>query len=395
MSAARLKALKLVLLATAALMLATPAYAAQEKTLVTFHNGGLPSDGLVAWQGKLYGSTEYGGQYGLGNVFEISQSGGVFTYKSIYDFKPEDHAAGPMWAVTFDRAGNLYGTLPSSGTHAAGAIYRLSPENDTWRLTVIYNFTGDEDGFVPDSKLTFDPEGNLYGATTFGGTTGSGTIFQLIPSGDHWTERTIHTFNGATDGRSPEELVLSNDGRLFGFGCQAGPANKGTIFQLTKDGDNWQFTVLYDFGAPNDGSFITGRPVLDGEGHIYGSSQRGGASDLGTLFRFDLNTGVNTILHSFEGVPDAATPYEDLLLDRQGHIWGAAGGGTGNGGSGFGTIFEYIPAEASYKLVYRFGQSGGHFPNGRLIQDLNGNLYGTTEEGGPDEGTGTVFQIKP
>ncbi|MBA3912406.1 MAG: hypothetical protein H0X25_00765 [Acidobacteriales bacterium] len=393
MSPGRLKALKLFLLACVVLMLTMPLYAAQEKTLVTFHHGALPSDGLVAWQGKLYGSTEYGGQYGLGTIFELSESGGVFSEKVIYNFQPDHDNGGPMWKVTFDRVGNLYGTSPNGGLYGLGAIYRLAPENGTWTGTILYSFTGGNDGADPDSKLTFDPEGNLYGATTFGGSTGYGVIFQLTPSGDQWTETTIHAFNGPTDGRSPQGLVLTQDGHLLGFGCQSGPAGNGTIFQLKKAGEAWQFTVLYDFSQPNDSSFITGSPVLDAQGRIYGSSSAGGTDGKGTLFRFDQTTGVSAILHNFKGKPeDGASPDGDLLLDPQGRVWGV----TSIGGMGNGTIFAYTPSDNSYQVLYEFfGQNMGHFPNGGLIEDANGNLYGTTEEGGPNQGSGTVFQVKP
>lgn len=386
------------IVACVALLLATNLYAAKAKKLVSFGGdaGSFPTNGMTAWQGSFYGTTDYGAEHDNGTVYQLSEANGVFTFKIVYVFQGDAYEGNGGAEVTFDRAGNLYTPTAGGRIYRDGTITMLTPQEGLWKRNILYTFTGKEDGSVPVSKPIFDPRGNLYGATIHGGKYGTGVIFQLTPVGDHWVETVIHDFNPETDGWIPEDFVLDDDGSLLGFTCYGGPSGGGTIYRLKKDGDSWTFNVLYDFTAPHDSSRLVGRPIRDGLGNIYGMAVRGGTYDKGTLFKFNLASREETILHQFQGgQEDGADPYGNLLLDRDGNIWGATRyGGLGNGNSGFGTIFQYIPSSDTYNLVFKAVSEVGNFPNGGLVQDAQGNLYGTAAYGG-NVNWGTIFQLKP
>jgi uncharacterized repeat protein (TIGR03803 family) len=150
-------------------------------TLHTFsggNNGGLCYAGLVLdSQGNLYGATSAGGTYGEGLVFELSPSNGSWNYSVIYSF---EGGPGPFDALTFDAAGNLYGTTMGGGLGDAGTVFKLSPSNGSWTETVLHNFTFQTEWF-PYSSVAFDNQGNLYGTTFDGGAYGRGTVWEITP----------------------------------------------------------------------------------------------------------------------------------------------------------------------------------------------------------------------
>ncbi|MBA3914561.1 MAG: hypothetical protein H0X25_12100 [Acidobacteriales bacterium] len=194
-----------------ALTLAGHAFATKARMLFNIAPAGKdPGGGLVAWQGSFYGTTSGGGAYDCGTVYQISQSGGVFTRNVVYAFKPA-LGCGPLAPVTFGKDGNLYGTTARGGASDNGTVFELKPENGEWVETVLYNFQGAPDAGVPCTKLVFDPEGHLYGTTIFGGTADTGSVFKLTPEGEQWTESVIHSFQRS---RSDWEYAAG-----FGTGC--------------------------------------------------------------------------------------------------------------------------------------------------------------------------------
>jgi uncharacterized repeat protein (TIGR03803 family) len=218
-----------------------------EELLTDFGLGRRPSnpgfESLIrdAW-GNLYGTTINGGKYGWGTVFEVSPNGrGGWTKKVLHDFENSSDGANPNAGVTFDAYGNLYGTTFVGGADGLGTVFELSPPAESggaWTETVLYSFgLSNADATNPDSGVTFDAHGNLYGATPSGGTNFAGAVFELSPpaeSGGAWTETVLHSFGSSpADGRNPYAgLILDREGNLYGTTQSGGTGNAGTVFEI-------------------------------------------------------------------------------------------------------------------------------------------------------------------
>jgi uncharacterized repeat protein (TIGR03803 family) len=255
-------------------------------------------------------------------------------------------------------------------------------------IQVLYSF-GVDSGYTPYAGLIRDPQGNLYGTTEQGGS-GScncGTIFKLTSSNQ---ETTLHTFTGPPDdGANPfyGALIADSSGNGYGTTEQGGTSNLGTVFQLTSTG---QELVLHSFaGGKKDGAYPYGGLVRDKSGNLYGTTFAGGASDVGTIFRLS-PSGAMTVLHSFAAGNDGASPSAGLVIDSHGNAYGTTEAG---GESGFGTVYR-IDSKGGYSLLYSFmGGNDGAKPIAGLILDPAGNLYGTTSGGGSS--SSTVFEVTP
>ena len=212
------------------------------------HDGGLPFAGLmVDPDGNMFGTTLAG--YGEGTVYElIPQPNGRFKRKVLHRFKGGKDGANPSGRLIRDSAGNLYGTAQSGGAASnsngcdfgCGTVFRLSKTAKGWKFSVLYSFTGGQDGRTPEGTLALDSSGNLYGTTESGGGSGCdfgygcGTAFELTPSAKGpWTETVLHRFQSNTDGLKPQgNLVPDTEGNWFGTTLTGGNS-QGTVFQLT------------------------------------------------------------------------------------------------------------------------------------------------------------------
>jgi uncharacterized repeat protein (TIGR03803 family) len=271
------------------------------------------------------------------------------------------------------------------------------------------------------AALVFDSAGNLYGATAFGGRTrcfaGCGTVFKLTPiSGGGWSYRVIYSFRGGQDGVGPTgTLAVDSAGNLYGTtqagGSSACSGGCGTVFKLIpSSGGGWSENVLYRFDGSNGQQPYAG-VTLDAAGNIYGTTFVGGSRNCfggcGVAFELTSSGGQwnETILHSFTGGSDGAYPVAPLIFDVQGNLYGTtAQGGVGScGGTACGVVFELIPSSGGWteSVLYSFkgGKQDGGSPGGALVFDLSGNLYGTTSGGGSfqacNDGCGTVFELTP
>jgi len=259
------------------------------------HDGFYPSAGLVQGRdGNFYGTTAGGGTDGAGTVFRISAGG---TYTTLYSFVsyPTD-GAGPSGALVQGSDGNFYGTTSSGGTNSeeGGAVFRISPSGSE---TNLYSFPGSlNDGVTPEGGLVPGSDGNFYGTTYSGGMYSSGTVFQITRSG---SETYLYAFGGvASDGANPiAGLVQGSDGNFYGT-TQFGGTNAcqcGTVFRIST---NAFYTRLYSFvGSPNDGANPQAGLVQGSDGNFYGTTEKGGTNNDGTVFRFfvPLNPPANQI----------------------------------------------------------------------------------------------------
>ena len=191
---------------------------------------------MILRKGHLYGAATTGGNYGSGVVFELTPSGaGGWHFRTIYSFQGQPDGSFPYGALLFDRGGNIYGTTYYGGENGIGAVYELSPRPiGEWEERVLYSFQGGTDGNSPISNLIFDEAGNLYGTTSEGGL-GSGTIFKLSPvTSSQWTETVVHPFQGPPDGAFPYNgMVVDQFGNFYGATVHGGDNDDGSIYKLT------------------------------------------------------------------------------------------------------------------------------------------------------------------
>jgi uncharacterized repeat protein (TIGR03803 family) len=189
------------------------------------------------------------------------------------------------------------------------------------------------DGETPYAGLIQGSDGNFYGTTYFGGASGFGTVFKVTPSG---TETVLYSFAGGSDGEHPYAGVIQgSDGNFYGTTYQGGTSGNGTVFKLTPSGTE---TVLYSFaGGSSDGANPEAGVIQGSDGNFYGTTLQGGASGLGIVFELTPG-GTETILHTFAGGgSDGANPSANLVQGSDGNLYGSTGAG---GTSGNGTFFK-------------------------------------------------------
>jgi uncharacterized repeat protein (TIGR03803 family) len=394
------------------------AQAQTENVLYSFtggSDGGAPFAGLMDATGNFYGTTTYGGRIGdcpfqpCGVVFQLSKTGKETV---LYNFCSQSNCvdgAVPDAGVIQDAEGNLYGTAREGGTHAAGVVFKLSKGKET----VLHTFCSASncaDGVFPYAGVIQDAEGNLYGTTYEAGDLdcgnghGCGTVFKLSKTGKFTV---LHTFTGGLsngpDGADPYGgLVRDAAGNLYGTTSAGGAYGYGTVFKLSKTGKE---TVLYSFCSQSEGCTDGANPyaglIQDAAGNLYGTTYQGGNYTYGggTVFKLS-KTGKETVLHNFcrqSGCTEGKNPYAGVIQDAEGNLYGT----TLNGGSGVycgtdcGTVFK-LSKTGKETVLYNFCSASncadGASPYAGVIRDAKGNLYGTTYNGGTD-GYGVVFKL--
>jgi uncharacterized repeat protein (TIGR03803 family) len=378
-------------------------------------------EGLVADKtGALYGTTVWGGGgptcggRGCGTVFKLTPTGSGFTESVLHRLTGDPDGANPIGALVMDAAGALYGTT-SGGGSGRGAVFRLTPTESGYVESVLYRFKGGSgDGSGPSAALVMDSSGVLYGTTRYGGSERClqrcGTVFKLSPTASGYAEAILYRFHGARDGAHPyASLILDGSGALYGttssgggFGSQC-VARCGTVFRLEPAGSQYTETVIHRFTGNDDGESPTGSLIFDAGGALYGTTETGtGTTSLGTVFKLTpKGSGYFEVLpHVFQPKTDGFGPTGGLIADKHGALYGTTyWGGARQGG----IIFKLTPSASGYRerIVWNFafGGRGGH-PDGGLIADATGALYGTTPFGGhslPEcpGSCGTVFKLIP
>jgi hypothetical protein len=442
------------------LVVALPASAEwKEKVLYSFQggttDGSLPAGGVVFdSQGNLYGATSHGGPESCtpigsacGMAFELTpptQKGGAWSETLIYQFQGEGSkdASVPTGGLIIDSAGNLYGVTGYGGTGdcfllgvkgGCGTVFELSPppqKGGVWTETILYSFQGGNDGYFPWGTLIFDREGNLYGATNFGGGGGTtcniiyggqcGTVFRLSPPtrrGGTWTEKVLHRFAGVSsshqtgDGANPNGgLVLDGKGTIYGMTHYGGyncPHNSnqgcGTVFELTppkEKADIWTEKLIHVFKDGDDGAEPNAGLLLDTDGSLYGAAG-GGAEKGGIVFRLSSTANgrwKETAMYEFANNGYGYGPSVSLF-DSAGNLYGTTLTAPIDG-----SIFRLTPKLRKDELwtlnfLHEFvGSPDGTDPSSYLIWDKEGDLYGAAQYGGTgtgcDAGCGMVFELK-
>jgi uncharacterized repeat protein (TIGR03803 family) len=271
-----------------------------ESVIYSFDYWALPSLSklILDAHGNLYGTTPYdgsGGSDGFGSVFElIRHSDGSWTESTLYQFAgPSGDGEIPSSGVALDSAGNVYGLTLAGGSNncsgfaypGCGIAYKLMPDGKgNWTETVLFDFKrGNGFAVSPSAGLLIDPDGDRLVGTTFQGGDGLGTIFVLNPSkGQAWKQDVWHRFYDNLDGNSPVgQLARDSHGNLFGATQRGGGHRSGMVFELeAQEKGGWKEKILYGFAGGSDGQYPGAGPVLDNQGHLYGTTVRGGTSTL-------------------------------------------------------------------------------------------------------------------
>jgi len=400
----RQRAVRIALALVIVLVPAVVATRAQAQTFTLLYSftggadGGTPYAGLIRdAKGNLYGATEGGGAYNCGTVFKLDNTG---SEKVLHTFTGTGgDGKWPFAGLVRDAAGNLYGTTEVGGDlsgcsgSGCGVVFKL---DKTGKETVLHTFTATGgDGALPDAGLVRDAAGNLYGTTEWGGTgscygpvSGCGTVFRVDKAGK---ETVLYSFTGSGgDGANPlwGYLVRDAAGNLYGTTERGGASDYGTVFRLDKTGKE---TVLYSFtGSGGDGRSPFAGLVRDAKGNVYGTNVEGGASGVGTVFRVS-GIGKESVLYGFTGSGgDGSYPYAGLVRDAKGNLYGTTYDG---GASGYGTVFM-VEGTGKETVLHSFASSDGANPSASLVRDAKGSLYGTTVGGGA-YGYGVVFELTP
>jgi uncharacterized repeat protein (TIGR03803 family) len=360
-------------------------------------NGSVPGPVIQATDGNFYGTTFAGGTHSKGNVFRMTPTGEI---TSIYSFCSQANCAdgqAPFTAPVLGSDGNLYG-VTSLGGKNAGVIYKLTLGG---KITILHTFCSSscDDGDDP-TGLTLGSDGNFYGTTTSDGKFDSGTVFQISPTGNFKLLHTFCSLANCADGGIPTfPPMQGSDGKLYGgtnAGGTGGFNGGGEIYQLALDGT---FKVIQNFCYGFSETCFTGAYpsglLQDDQGNFFGTNSNGGSYDSGTVFEIT-STNKFVGLHRFIYGGKVA-PSWGLTLASDGNLYGVAtddanfASATGNKPSIYGIIFRITPAGEFTTLASFYNG-----PSGPLFQGTDGNLYGTTGEGGPGDsgyGYGTVYKI--
>lgn len=389
-----------------------PAAQAQSFSVIHHFTGGadgaVPKAGVTIEGAALYGATSGGGINGNGAIYQVKQAGSDWVTVPIFDFQADGSTgASPQSRVFWGPDGHLYSTAYSGGANNNGVVFSLTPSasicktascQDFWREQVLYSFGVFDDGANPRGDLVWDQQGNFYGTTTGGGHFFVGTVFQMTPSQNGWTESLAYVFGGHPDPGGPNSgVIFDGSGNLFGTTVAGGPNNTGTVFELNYlPGVGWTETTLYEFQNEDDGAAPWGGLVMDGSGNLFGATTSGfrGLRDANI---FELSPAGDSwtykLLYTIPG-PGGCGPKASLTMDAGGNLYGT----TVCDGSHFkGNVFKLAntPNGWVYTSLYDFtgGDDGGD-PFSSVAIGSDGTLYGTTVAGGM-YGNGVVWMIKP
>lgn len=396
----------------------------------------VPLDGLTADSaGNLYGTTSSGGSFsgqcftfgnGCGTVFRLALHNSSWIYTSIYNFQWGDDGAIPYAAPVFGPDGSLYGTTYYGGGSAnctsdygCGTVYELLPPASDcqgvlcyWSEKVLYAFAVETiwDGENPEARVNFDSAGNLYGTTYNGGNNmpfgpNYGTVYELTPSQGSWNETILRTFLGGYlfgDISEPfSGVILDRSGNVYGTGdgSECGLRQGcGAVYELRPGQGTWTYQFIHQFNWPGDGLSPAGAPIWDAAGNMYGSTDGNGLSGNNGPSVWKLSPTPNgwteTILHAWSLGAEGGRG--SLTMDADGNVYGVQS----DFWQGPGSVFKLTNNNGVwvYTTLHQFSGEDGEYPNGSLVVDGNGNIFGTTTYGGlvtPEcyYGCGVVFEI--
>ncbi len=387
--------------------------------------------------GKLYGMTSMGGKYDAGILFSYDYASGSFA--KLFDFNGEDLGSNPMGSLIEASNGMLYGMTRWGGANDHGIIFQFNLTDH--QLNAVFEFKGAESGRNPHGSLTEASNGKLYGITPFGGTFNMGVLFEFDISSNTFINKydfpedfyiqSYGSLEKAPNGRlygiihnardfpallfdfnpeqgsvqvmgivpynlrdyygSMESLTLASDGKMFFWGRDEFYIDK-EVFLFEFDYKSNRITDYYENLNSPEGSHPTGELVQTRNGSFYALASRGGEFGNGLIFEFNLTSNTYKKIIDFDGLNKGATPTGSLVYADNERFYGMTRAG---GAEGKGVLYEFDPVEGTFaKLIDFDGKGKGGNPNGKLVQALNGKLYGMTTTGG-DYDYGVLFEFDP
>ena len=364
--------------------------------------GSYPEAALVQGaDGNFYGSTSGGGAMGQGTVFRMTPAGAVTTLVDFTLNGATNRGAYPQGALVRATDGNFYGTTQGGGTSGAGTVFRMTPAGALVTLVDFTGTSGANRGSQPYAALVQATDGNFYGTTRLGGTSNLGTVFRMTPIGALATLVDFTGTSGANRGSQPyAALVQGPDGNFYGTTSRGGLASNdmGTVFRMTPGGI---LTPLVEFRGGISGPILLGgQPfaalTLGTDGNFYGTTVFGGMGNRGTIFRMTPAGVLTTLVEiGYNGGGESSYPYAGLVRGADGDFYGTTY--DSDTVPYVGTVFRMTPAGAFATLVTfpgnGSGPNRGASPNAGLVQGSDGSFYGTTELGGTSD-LGTVFVLQ-
>jgi uncharacterized repeat protein (TIGR03803 family) len=423
------------LAAAAILATACPAHAQVTETVLYAFTGGKdgasPEATLLADTAGpnhalrgLYGTAAVGGGAGCspfdgcGTLFELTppkNGHASWTDRTKWRFTGGADGSNPatagLSAATrrISRNTPLYGTTFLGGS-GNGTVFASTGTN----LTNLWTFTGGSDGANPlIGQVVIDGTGNVYAAASDGGASGNGTVIELTPPAEGqsaWTEATIWSFSGSNDGAFPSGLLIDKEGALYVTAAGGGSTGNGAIVKLIPPAQGqaaWTEQTLWSFQGGNDASTPQGPVTMGKNGTLYGTTFYGGSNQIGTVYRLipprqGKTSWREEVLWTFTGGNDGCQPFNAVILDRNGGVYGTAA--ACGSAQGYGAAFKLMPpahgqSTWSETTLWDFsGGSDGGNPLAALTADKSGILYGATATGGSltdcsDYGCGVVFSL--
>jgi uncharacterized repeat protein (TIGR03803 family) len=301
-------------------------------------------------------------------------------YTKLLDFN-NNNGSYPQGDLYFDGT-FLYGMASEGGTSGYGVLFKILPDGTGY--TKLMDFVGIPNGSNPFGNVISDGT-FLYGTTVNGGTNNFGTIFKIMPDGSGYVK--LHEFAGLTDGDEPFESLIIVNNELYGMTNKGGAYNLGALFKMQLDGTG--FTKQLDFNGTLNGSYPQGSLISDGT-FLYGMTSRGGLNDKGTIFKVETNGSGFSKLIDFNGALNGSLPFGSLIYDGS-FLYGMTLTG---GANNWGTLFKVTTNGTGFSKLIEFnGFANGGYPSGNLISDGT-FIYGMTTLGGANN-LGTIFQILP
>jgi uncharacterized repeat protein (TIGR03803 family) len=345
----------------------------------------------------------------VGVMTAVTTVAGAQTYHVLYNFTGHADGGNPAGALEMDAHGNLYGMTNDygngncsfGGTVGCGTAFELAHRGTGWVFNLLYTFTGGNDGEAPTGRMVFGPDGSLYGTTVFGGGgdctfgQGCGTVFNLRPPASvcksvlcPWSETVLYRFTGGSDGNWPQigDLSFDHSGNIYG-------TTPRTVYELVHSNGAWTFNLLFGFTQEDGGCCSFSGVIFDQAGNLYGTTYAG-TTGYGLVFELSPSAGswsYNT-LHNFQVATDGGEPQGNLISDQQGSLYGTTPlGGTYDSG----TVYQLTPSSGDFSALHTFyGGVEEEGPFDAVVFDANGNLYGTTYGGGSHD-RGNVFKLTP
>jgi uncharacterized repeat protein (TIGR03803 family) len=341
---------------------------------------------ILAATNELFGTTRLGGSAAAGSVYSLRFDGAGYQLVSSLDTAagPTD-LGSPLLALA---NGTLVGSSRFGGSTNNGTLFTLDQSGAN--LAVVYSPPDPSTGQEFRSGLIQASDGLLYGTSVSGGASGQGTVFRMNADGSNYTVLKSFAFGATGPGANPvEPLLEASDGNLYGTTFFGGTTNRGALFGMTKDGTT--YTVLKTFGTPASNGEGPMSPLIEASDHmLYGTTYGGGSTNNGgTVFRINKDgTGFQVILAFAAVGQDGRHPCGALIEWANGSLYGTTERG---GTNDLGTLFRVNKDGSGYTVLAQLGGPLGSYPRGGVSQGPDGALYLTTSQGG-DLGLGTVLR---